>query len=209
MDRVFENALEKEFIWLPEKGWGYFNVVANVYNQKYFDQFQAYEGLERTEKLNKARVELVDRFLPTRNHMLVDVGIGSGTFIKTRGGNTLGYDVNPAGIKWLKEQTKFMDVYEGVAPAISCWDSFEHIHDSTKLLQRVVRFAFICLPIFKDCEDVLKSKHFKKAEHVYYFTEKGIISYMQEHDFNCVLSSNFETDLGRENIQSFVFERCY
>ena len=50
---------------------------------------------------------------------------------------TWGYDVNPAGVAWLKDQEKLWNPYRQPCLAMSFWDSLEHIPDFPKLLEQV------------------------------------------------------------------------
>jgi len=143
---------------------------------------------------------------------LLDVGIGSGAFIERRqaeGRTTYGYDVNPAGIKWLKERGLFKDPYDRRHRRypMTLWDVLEHIRDFQGLLENVSEWLFLSLPIFRDAEHVLRSKHFRPQEHCWYFTRDGLVYAMKLCGFELVSESNVETDLGREDIGTFAFRR--
>lgn len=91
---------------------------------------------------------------------------------------------------------------------MSFWDSLEHIHNPTDLLDCIENYAFISTPIYKDKEHILRSKHFRPDEHCWYFTKDGIINFMSNFGFYCIEYSNIETEIGREDIGSFVFKRA-
>ena len=63
------------------------------------------------------------------------------------------------------------------------------------------------IPIFEDGEHVLRSKHYRKDEHVWYFTARGLINVFADCGFDLVDMSRIETDIGREDIGSFAFKR--
>jgi hypothetical protein len=144
---------------------------------------------------------------------LIDVGIGSGAFVDLRRHSrpmrpTFGYDVNPAGIEWLQQRRLFADPYAAPFEAATMWDVLEHMPDYPRLLANVREWLFLSLPIFRDARHVLGSKHFKPAEHCWYFTRDGLVFAMQQCGFALLSESTIETELGREDIGSFAFKRA-
>ena len=141
---------------------------------------------------------------------LIDVGIGSGAFIELRHERrrtTYGYDVNPAGLRWLEQRALLVDPYLVSFDAMTLWDVLEHIPDFQSLLTNVREWLFLSLPIFRDAEHVLRSKHFKPEEHCWHFTREGLVFAMQLCGFGLVSESMIETELGREDIGTFAFRR--
>jgi Methyltransferase domain len=155
----------------------------------------------------RARCEFVERHY---RGSLIDVGIGSGAFIEMRGHRqrtTYGYDINPAGVKWLEERMLLVDPHLVSFGAMTLWDVLEHVADYRSLLRNVREWLFVSLPIFRDAAHVLRSKHFKPQEHFWYFTRDGLVYAMQQCGFLLVSDSSAETDLGREDIGMFAFKR--
>jgi hypothetical protein len=194
--------------WFPELGVGYFPVIGSPYDQAYFDRF-ARQALEPIgQKLLRARVSFVDKHY---SGALLDVGIGSGAFIEKRNdlrpGSTFGFDINPAGVAWLKKRNLWYNPYDGDVPALSMWDVLEHMHDFRLLLGGVRRLLFLSLPIFGDVEHVLRSKHFRKDEHFWYFTRSGLITVLHNFGFELIAESDMEIRAGREDIGTFAFRR--
>jgi methyltransferase family protein len=155
----------------------------------------------------QARVNFVEQHY---RGTLVDVGIGSGAFVELRRSRrtTYGYDVNPAGIRWLKKRMLFIDPYLVAVDAVTLWDVLEHISDFRPLLANVRDWLFLSLPIFSDAEHALRSKHFRPDEHCWYFTRDGLVVAMKMCGFALVTESAVETDLGREDIGTFAFRRA-
>lgn len=184
---------------------GFFPVLqSGVYDESYFQKYVGYAGTEMGKAILKGRLEFVSAVIPPYV-TLVDVGIGCGQFVESRP-NTRGYDVNPAGVKWLQEKKRFHDIaYE--APAMSFWDSLEHIENPRTVLDKCTSVVFVSVPIFRDRAHALGSKHFRPDEHYWYWTEKGFVRYMAEAGFRLIERSDFETVLGREDILSFSFRR--
>ncbi len=137
---------------------------------------------------------------------LVDVGIGSGAFIEARD-DTYGFDINPAGVAWLKKKCLWFNPYDRSFPALSMWDVLEHIADFRPLLANVEEWLFLAVPLFEDAEHVLRSKHFRKDEHYWYWTRRGLVTMLGELGFDIVADSNMETHAGREDIGAFAFKR--
>jgi hypothetical protein len=90
---------------------------------------------------------------------------------------------------------------------MTLWDVLEHIPDYRPLLANVRQWLFVSLPIFRDAEHVLRSKHFRTDEHCWHFSRNGLVYAMKLCGFALVSESSFETDLGREDIGSFAFRR--
>ena len=199
----------RRLTWWPELGIGHYPVEAGFapYDQDYFDNFDrnANTGLGRA--LMQARCNFVEQHY---RGALVDVGIGSGAFIEARRSRhrtTYGYDVNPAGIAWLEQRMLLVDPHLVSFDAVTLWDVLEHIPDFQSLLANVKDWVFASLPIFRDAEHALGSKHFKPDEHCWYFTRDGLVAAMNLCGFALVSESNVETELGREDIGTFAFRR--
>lgn len=178
-----------------------------AYDDKYFDNYQRLEGQEIARNLNTARVGLVNRWIGAGARM-VDVGVGSGEFIKTRGGQTYGTDINPKAGHWLKTVDRWADDLS-VFESFSFWDVIEHLRDPYHTLRNVPvpGHLFTSLPIFEDITKVRQSRHYKPGEHLYYWTEAGFVSWMGLYGFNLLERNDDETRAGRDSIVSFAFRR--
>lgn len=179
------------------------NLVA--YDEPYYAKCSSYEDTEIALKINAGRIALVAKHYGS--NWLVDVGIGSGEFIKKRP-NTYGYDVNPVAIEWLKRN----DLWAGFLSdhsAFSFWDVIEHCETPEQYLKCVPLhgFAFFSLPIFYGLGGIRASKHYRPGEHLYYWTEAGFVHWMTQHGFMLLEQQSFEIDAGRESIYSFAFKR--
>lgn len=208
MGQWIENRLKNSFVWFPEYGTGFYPVQnAGVYDEGYFRKYQGYEETEAGVQINEARLNIVSSFLPA-DAQVVDFGIGSGAFIKARK-NTVGYDINPFGVGWLKQHGLFYDLsWESAVMQNACfWDSLEHVKDPWGMLQRVLGYAFVTVPIFENADHVLRSKHFRKDEHYWYWTRLGFRAFAEECGFVCVYQTTMEQDFGREDVMTFVLLR--
>lgn len=197
----FETLSTEQLRWLPTIGIGYFEVKESPYDKSYFDKYASYEGSEVCDKLNKARVALVKKYYPD---YVLDIGIGCGSFISAHG-KAYGYDINPAGVEWLKDRWLYLEPKQ--VAAVTFWDSFEHIRNPADILNEVTEWVFMSIPIFDGVNHILRSKHYRKDEHYWYFTTNGLISYMKELGFIMIESNRMESEIGREDIGSFVFKR--
>jgi hypothetical protein len=199
----------RRLTWFPQFGVGYYPVECGTapYDQDYFDSFERNAATDLGRAIMAARCEFVEEHYRGE---LVDIGIGSGAFIEARqarGRETLGYDVNPAGIDWLVQRDLYANPYCATSRAVSLWDVLEHMPDFDKLLERVERWVFLSLPIFRDAEHALCSKHFKPREHCWYFTRDGLVAVMAWCGFDLLSENVMETRLGREDIGTFSFRR--
>lgn len=197
----FETLSEGQLKWLPSLGVGYYEVKESPYDQSYFNKYVSYEGSEICTELNNSRVDLVKTY---SSDYVLDIGIGSGSFIKAHG-KAYGYDINPAGVAWLKERDLYMEPKQ--VHAVTFWDSFEHIRNPADILSEVTGLVFMSIPLFNGVNHILRSKHFRKDEHYWYFTQTGLITYMSNLGFLMLESNRMESDIGREDIGSFVFKR--
>lgn len=207
-DRTFGEWVMDTVVWLPEKGMGFSGSALrapSIYDESYWSNYEQRAATPMGARLSELRIHTVNRYLGD-NGELVDVGIGCGDFI-TRRGHTYGYDVNPVAVEWLRQRNLWFDPYAMKIKAASFWDVLEHIHDPAQPLANVDRFAFISMPIYQDGEHVLRSKHYKPNEHIWYWSRDGLIGWMRSQGFECVEHGTPESLLGREAIESFVFER--
>jgi hypothetical protein len=176
-----------------------------AYDDAYYAKCASYEGQQIAEKINAGRIALVDKYVGIGR--IVDVGIGSGEFIRKRP-NTWGHDVNPAGIEWLKRNDLWAKTLTPFAGA-TFWDVLEHVEEPEQYLRQVQLHAFVftSLPIFYGLGGIRLSKHYRPGEHLYYWTEDGFIEWMQRHGFMHLETQRFEMEAGRESILSFAFRR--
>lgn len=192
--------------WDNNLGLGYYPVeLTGQYDRKYWETYVKYRSSPIAEALMKARTDLVGRLYG--DAQVVDIGIGSGHFIETRKAKTFGYDVNPVAISWLVERDLWWDPYARDPDAITCWDSLEHLARPEALVRCVKNMIFISIPIFLDPDHVIRSKHYKPNEHFWYFTRDGLAEWMRRYGFSLVEENHMETNLGREDIGTFVFKR--
>lgn len=207
MDHQLAKALRSQFVWFPTLNRGYFPVDPKTwpYDHQYFDKYTRYESQPIAKALNAFRVGIVEKHVG-RSHLL-DFGIGCGTFLKTRNNGDSGYDINPKAVAWLKERGKYKIPFGGCFRVVTFWDSLEHVDDIAELLEFVGEFAFISLPIFRDYDHALASKHFRPTEHYHYFTRDGFETMLAAEGFRVLEISDGETRAGREDILTFVAKR--
>lgn len=194
-------------LWFPEAGYGYFECdTSGVYDSDYFDRYAEQAEAPIGQAIMAARVELVTRY---GVETLLDCGIGSGAFLTEwwgGGGGGFGDDVNPAGVAWLDGKGKRRRLASG-HDVVTFWDVLEHIRRPDEALAHVRRLAFVSLPIFRDVEHLMGSKHRRYEEHFHYWTRKGFIDFAQSCGFKVVECNAMETLLGRDEIETFVLER--
>lgn len=195
---------ENSLIWCPEKGIGFHPQEPMSYEHDYWEKYLVMDDTPLGDSLTKARKELVDWYY---SGAVVDVGIGGGKFVTAMGAEGFGYDVNKDAINWLVENNRFCDPYSGDVDCITCWDSLEHIPDPKALINKVKRWVFVSLPTFENPNTIIKSKHYRPGEHIWYWSDLGIIKWFKELGFINVEKNSMETELGREAISTYVFRR--
>jgi hypothetical protein len=190
-------------LWLPELGLGYLDQppAPGLYDEDYFKHYVELDASPISAELTAERMLLV-----LRHHEgeIVDVGVGGGRFV--REANCYGWDVNPYAIKLLHDSGRLRDPRSQPVDAVTMWDSIEHMTDPGEILQNVRQWAFISTPIYTSEDDAIASKHFKPGEHLWYFTEAGLLSFMQTQGFRLQEANRMECTW-REGIGSYAFRR--
>jgi hypothetical protein len=193
----------KTLVWLPERGIGFYPVEGANYDDLYFGKYLAYSYSELGKQLKYARLSLIGKY-PCGE--IVDIGIGCGDFltaIKIRG-----YDIEGSySKKWLIENGLYHNAENEPVDTMTFWDSLEHIRDPRHILKNIKKYAFISVPIFRDLTHVLRSKHYRPNEHYWYWTAEGLRIFMATEGFDEIEHNTMESDLGREDIHTFVFKK--
>jgi len=209
--RYGKHHMVGDMIWFDDLGYGYLPPSAKFsYDGPYFQHWADLETQGKGVVLSWMRMAYTNKF--SNNCQVVDVGIGAGTFIKVRNGFwktkcTWGHDVSKEGIEFLDREGINFSFERQRCRVATFWDSLEHTLDASNYLMRIDSLAIISMPIYKDENSVLTSKHFKPNEHIYYFTKDGLVKFMDRYGFNLMDVSTFETDFGREEILTFCFNR--
>ncbi len=203
---LFRALSHDGLIWLANHGTGYCRGGArDLYDKSYFENYLKRDASQIGGELTRARQHFVGSYTTWVKDAMVDVGIGGGRFC--READCLGIDINPDAIDWLKLEDRYFDLERGPIAIATFWDSLEHIVDARRMLFNVTDFVFLSTPIYRDMNHVLRSKHYKPGEHVWYWTRTGIDTYMRWHGFEQIGRSEFEKCCGREDIESFAFRR--
>lgn len=175
------------------------------YDAAYFERYQAQSDTEMGRALTKARVDLVDRHYDS-SYELLDVGIGSGAFVNLCS-TGYGFDVNPWALDWLYKNGIFGDLYAEKWECLTFWDSLEHIERPDLAVAQATAYVFVSIPTFMGAEHCMMSKHFRKDEHIWYWTADGFAEWMAKQGFEELERNVMETELGRQGITSYAFKR--
>lgn len=209
MNELVEELAEDRLIWLEQLGIGYLEARPDgVYDQAYFDKYRRLRRAPMANALNDFRTNLV---LTHGVGTVIDVGIGDGAFLERlweRGGVASGFDVNPAAIRWLEERGVHGDLYGSTWDTATFWDSLEHIRDPRPALAAVRRVLIASLPLFCNVEHVLASRHYRPDEHFWYFTPRGLATFLGRAGFEVVDLLWTETELGRDSVGTVVARRA-
>lgn len=197
-----------ELIWWPHKGYGRElpdEKTVVRYDADYLENCRIREGTEVGKLLIRDRLALLLRHTK-QNDLTVDVGIGAGGFIEasmSHGNLIYGWDVNEA----LSDRISFINPNTRTVDNVCCWDSLEHMISPEAMLRNVRKKVLMSLPIFDSAEHVIRSKHYKPGEHIWYFTEAGLIRWMREQGLRLIERNRDEERYGREEVGTYVFAR--
>lgn len=213
LNKIYNTHKMEQLVWLAELGIGYYPVADDsVYDEAYFEKYVSYNDTPVGHALTDARVNLVAPYVLPHD-LVVDVGIGSGQFVEgmvSSGFNVKGTDVNEAALKWLFDRGLIWSQLTR-PKALTFWDSLEHIPDPSLYLspdsEMSADYVFISAPIYPNLDALLKSKHFRKDEHCWYWTQEGLVRFMAHFGYRMIEWNDMETKIGRESILSFVFTR--
>jgi len=202
--------MEKDLlVWDAEKNLGFYPVKETWYNTDYFNASIKNSRSPIAGKLNDFRTSLVNSFT---KGLILDFGVGVGQFVHWRK-NCLGYDICPQAENWLRKELLFFNPYEedlderGIE-GITFFDSLEHLRKPEKILKRITKqYVFVSLPIFRNKDHILESKHFKPREHYWYFTQESFRKFIKDNAFTILDCREDETRIGREDICTFVFRK--
>lgn len=204
----FDSIADGDLTICPARGVAYQRgmAVSANYGDAYFARYQSYEGTEIARQINAGRVALVDEHVGAGSPV-VDIGVGSGEFIRARPG-TMGQDINPAAIDWLRRKNLWVEKMSEFS-AFTFWDVLEHVPEPDRYFRKIPDRAhlFCCLPIFAELGRIRESRHYKPGEHLYYWTERGFVDWMAEYRFGLLERRDFEIAAGRDSIVSFAFRR--
>lgn len=208
MAHLLPAGLRDCLLWSDELGMGYHPRRPISYDGDYWAEYEQRDATPMGIELTAARASLVRRHYLTRAlGDLVDIGIGAGAFVKRAG--CCGYDVNPVARQWLRDNGRWRDPSDPATPvqALTFWDSLEHIPVPELAVANARQWVFVSMPIYKDQADCLRSPHFKPGEHLWYWTEAGLILWFRRQGFDVAEVNRDETLIGRRGILSFAFRR--
>jgi hypothetical protein len=177
------------------------------YDKDYYENYVNLEGTKIANALNAARVGIVEKYCGLQD--ILDVGIGSGAFIKSMRSMVYGYDINPYGVSWLKDRYRYINPWENIPSnirGITLWDTLEHMTEPSKFLDLVPSgvHVFISMPMFSDIKNIRKSKHYKPNEHYYYYSPQGFTQFVEDVGYKLLEQNDQETKAGRTCIETFV-----
>lgn len=203
MNDLSNSLAHEQLVWLPEQGIGWYPVTASPYDDNYWSRYRAMDCSPVGDALTGRRVAMARRWGvdPARS---VDVGIGGGRFCTDM--DCKGWDINPTALAWLLDTGRALDPTQRKVDTAFFWDSLEHIHDPRPILANVERCVLISMPIYRDANHILQSKHFRKDEHCWYFSAIGLVRFMERHGFLLAGWNRMEQP-EREDIETFAFLR--
>src|SRR5512146_2311884 len=159
----FKSVEDGDLMLCNDNGVAYQKDMTNLvaYDEDYYNKCRSYEDQEIANAINAGRIALVARHYAGR---VLDVGIGSGEFIRKRP-RTYGFDVNPAAIEWLKRNDLWSE-HPDEFGAVTFWDVLEHVETPEVYLKRIGlhKYLFTSLPLFYGLGGIRLSKHYRPGD---------------------------------------------
>lgn len=184
-----------------------------TYGDDYWTLYQDYAQSPIAPGLRKLRLQDLME-ISDETYNLLDIGIGNGQFAhdaKREEFTVYAYDINPRAVTYIKKNFNFLNPNTDTLPScvLTMYDTLEHIPQPSNLLRRwpVGTYLIVSLPIFTSFIDLRKSKHFKPNEHLHYFTASGLIFFMSLMGYFLISAHDKESQLGRDSIQTFTFQK--
>jgi len=169
---------------------------SSVYDDVYLLHYKLYARTKFSEDLQKARWDLVRKFL--MDGTILDFGCGAGAFgaLKPDGFEIYQYD------PYFRKDHSFLGAH---LDGITFWDSLEHMQRLEMIPLLEAEYIFVGLPITDGIANITNWKHFHPHEHIWYFSKKALVRLFNRWGYSMVDFQNFETALGRVDIISFIF----
>jgi SAM-dependent methyltransferase len=183
----------------------------HIYNEQYFENYVARSNTKIGRDLTKFRVELVNQY----SDSVLDIGIGCGQFLSKcleRNMKVYGFDIMPPSVKWLKDRSIYWNPFTEGCPPVQCvtlFDCIEHLSlDNANKLLEIIKgsHVIVSLPIYEGEWDQISTwRHWKPQEHIQVWRGNGFVDWMEERGFDLRDLSFEETEIGRLDIETYVF----
>ena len=190
-----------------------------VYGNAHWELLKSYEDSDICKKITAGRIKLVTKYLKGKDKEIFDIGCGTGYFMRKYMEKTkqkaYGYDILHKTEEWLFLNNYYLSPFIGKIPSpimgVTMWDSLEHFPEPRKVLDSICEgmYTFISMPIYKKItkKAIMESKHYRPREHLYYWSHRGLVNYMDILGFEFKYVDNFEIEAGRQDIYSYVFKK--
>jgi hypothetical protein len=173
------------------------------YGKDYYEQYKQRGNTAIERAIMRGRADFVNKYRNSLSDGVLDIGIGNGEFVRIMGAK--GVDVNKQAIFYLKKRNYYNE-HINRFNYVCMWDVLEHLEDFS-VLNQIKDYLFISLPVYFSLYDVRTSKHYKPGEHLWYFTETGLVKMMDKYCLDLVEKRDFEKKAGRHEIYSYCFRR--
>ena len=148
-------------------------------------------------------------------YSILDVGYGNGDFLKACSTINIERYGNDISSYKVPEGSVFIDDILNHKYDVTCFfDSLEHFEDINFVKDLKTEYIYISVPNCHNFSDEWFKdwKHRREDEHLYHFNRKSLINFMDECGFDCIVISNVEdiirrNNLNEPNILSGIFKK--
>jgi 2-polyprenyl-3-methyl-5-hydroxy-6-metoxy-1,4-benzoquinol methylase len=157
-----------------------------IYDSAYAERYRQRAQSDIGRKIYASRWALIEKYCHGKMRLL-DYGCAGGAFhlSSTNGYMAEGYDINPA--------YGFNKTPLGYFNVITMWDSIEHMHEPWVFIQeRMPQWLFLSTPNLESVKGPVKEwKHFRPAEHVYYFDQHSLRFHLEAAGYE-IMEFNYD-----------------
>lgn len=194
-------------------GIGYLPIECSYnYDAHFFNRCKHQESIVINKQIVQWRIKQVQKAISYRKlkTYVVDVGIGSGHFLKELHRTTPliahGVDINEEAIKWLHQQHWWV-VNNQRYQVMTFWNSFQYIPVPQRYIEDYKPcFVVMSLPIFRSKEDACHSVLLDINKVYWYCSRAGLIEWMRRLGYGLLSEyDNERTQFHQRLMSTFVF----
>jgi 2-polyprenyl-3-methyl-5-hydroxy-6-metoxy-1,4-benzoquinol methylase len=186
------------------------NEVTIKYDAAYYERCKERCYTDIGKKLHQFRRLLVE--IVADEKPILDFGCGYGELVAgDTSGMWHGYDILPKVQDRLGVMFDPEPVFSDYR-TICMFDVLGHLPNPMWILQTVAKDTFLVVTIpcwerWDTLQAIDQWKHYRPGEHFLYASKAGLVEYMNVLGFSCMLTTDYESFIGRQDVVTFIFRK--